>query len=427
MSQQVFLSHDSRDGKLAKVVAETVSRVSLKQIEMWYSSDSSSFGGLKPGQVWINEIKEQMLVSRAILILLTPHSLYRPWMYFESGFGFHNQNCQVIPLCVGISRLAVPNPLAIFQCYELNDYELLTQFCRKLFSQFQVSFDEEMALPILRTASSTIKSLTPEAVADMHELGEERCNAIGKVEICLAMLQKTFDDLPMMAHSIDETGVICEVNRKWLEVLGYCREEVIGKPADFLMTTASAELAMLVIIPNFWERGFVQDVPYQYKKKDGSIIDVLLNCVATTDKNGKRRSISFVQEVSTHRNLQNRRRAAKAKYCQMLQDESAGFYETDIFGNFTAVNNCMSRLLGFANKEELVGKNFREVIDSEAAKGIFRAHHSVFIDRVPKRGNVWKIHTKDNRTISVQTTVSLVTTPSGKAIGFRGVVRNSQD
>jgi len=426
MPQQIFLSHDSRDRKLAEVVSETVSRVSLKQIEMWYSSDDSSFGGLKPGQVWINEIKERLLASRAILILLTQHSLYRPWMYFEGGFGFYNQNCQVIPLCVGISRLAVPNPLAIFQCYELNNCELLTQFCRKLFSQFQMCFDEEMALPILRTASNTIKSLTPEATVDAHELSEERCNAIGKVEICMAMLQKTFDDLPMMAHSIDETGVICEVNRKWLKVLGYRREEVIGKPADFLMTTASAELAMLVIIPYFWERGFVQDVPYKYKKKDGSVIDVLLNCVATADKNGSRRSISFVQEVSAHRNLQNRRREAKAKYSQMLQDESAGFYETDIFGNFTAVNNCMCQLLGFAIKEELVGKNFRNVIDSESAKSIFRAHHSVFIDRVPKKCDVWKIHTKDDRTITVQTTVSLVTAPSGKAIGFRGVVRNSQ-
>ena len=34
-----------------------------------------------------------------------------------------------------------------------------------------------------------------------------------------------------MMHSIDE-GVICNVNKMWLETTGYRAEEVIGKRAD---------------------------------------------------------------------------------------------------------------------------------------------------------------------------------------------------
>ena len=421
MSQQVFLSHDSRDRELAKITAETVSRVSLKQIEIWYSSDSSSYGGLKPGQVWINEIRSRLLASRAILILLTPNSVQRPWVYFESGFGYFNQECQVVPICVGISLTAVPDPLAMFQCYELNSVELFSQFCMKFFSYLQINFDEEMASPVLRSATSVMRSFVPEPLTDVDNRTVRYCDTISQLEILSTMLRTMYDQLPMMVHSIDETGVICEVNQKWLDTLGYQREEVIGKPANFLMTTASAELAMLVVIPEFWERGFCKDVPYVYKKKDGSTINVILNCVATTDENGKRVSLSFVQDASSDQFLKQQMEKSKSDYDQWLQEQMAGFYETDLFGNFTAVNDSLSQLLGFERKEELLGRNFRDVIDSESAKYIFNLHHLVFTSRASRKGSFRELHVKNGRTITVESVVSLLTDASGTAHGFRGV------
>jgi PAS domain S-box-containing protein len=320
------------------VLAETISRISLRQIEVWYSSDPLPAGGLRPGQVWADEIKSQLLASRAILVVLTRTSLDRPWLYFESGY-VSSQDCQVVPLCLGIGTRDVPLPLAMFQCYELNDYESLAHFCKKFFSQLQISFDEEMAAPILRCAAKSLKSL----------------------------------------------------NRQWLEIFGYQREEVIGKPADFLMTSESAELAMLVVIPAFWEQGFCQDIPYQYKKRDGTLVNVLLNCYAMTDDNGKKISLSFVQVVSNQERLWHLQQESEARYSQRLQGESAGFYETDLFGNFTTVNDYLSQLLGLASAEEVVGRNFRDVLDYEGAKNIFKAHHAVFTNRTSKSSNIWTI------------------------------------
>jgi PAS domain S-box-containing protein len=425
MAHRAFLSHGSRDEMLAKMIAEIISRISLQQIEVWYSSDPSPTGGLRPGQVWADVIKSQLLASRAILIVLTRNSLNLPWLYFESGY-VSSQDCLVVPLCVGLCPRDVPLPLAMFQCYELNDLESLTHFCKKFLNQLQISFDEEMAAPILRCAAKTLKLLTPQATADVAKRDACTCEAKERVESCLAMLRNMFDDLPMPVHSIDETGVICNVNRQWLEVFGYPREEVIGKPADFLMTSKSAELAMLIIIPTFWEQGFCKNIPYQYKRRDGSLINVLLNCFATTDHNGKKMSLSFVQVVTNQEGLWQLRNESEATYGLRLQGEAAGFYETDLFGNFTTVNEYMRELLGFGSKEEVIGRNFRDLIDCEGAKNVFNAYHSVYTKRTLRKSYTWTIRRKGSHTITVECTISLITFPNGEARGFRGSVRKHQ-
>jgi PAS domain S-box-containing protein len=427
MTRQVFLSHDQRDGQLAKVIAETLTRISLGQIQIWFSSDPSPVGGLKPGQRWVEELESRLSSSCAILVLVTPNSSSRPWLYFESGHGYSRHKCRVVPLCVGLQLSDVPSPLAIFHCVELNDFETLTHFCEKFLAQLRVRFDEEMASPILRLATDKLTSLSSKEGVHSDKSDEGLRNAGGKLEICLEMLRTTWKDMPIPIHSINETGVICGVNKRWLEVFGYQREEVIGKPADFLMTSESAELAMLIVIPEFWERGFCPDVSYQYKKKDGSLVDVILNCVAMTDEDGRRNSLSFVRVVSEQYNLQDLRKESQSRYDVRLCRKSAGFYEMDLFGNFTKVNSYLSRLLGFLKIDEVVGKNFREVVDASAAKSIFNAFHSMFINRVPKGSYLWQIQRKGRSTITVKSTVSLITLPSGKAVGFRGTVQIVDD
>jgi PAS domain S-box-containing protein len=48
-------------------------------------------------------------------------------------------------------------------------------------------------------------------------------------------IQPTYEELPLPYHSMNEDGYILRVNRLWLSILGYGREEVIGRHfSDFL-------------------------------------------------------------------------------------------------------------------------------------------------------------------------------------------------
>lgn len=156
----MFLSHDHQDDELARVVARVISRITLMQLEVWFSSDESAVGGIRPGRLWIEEIRSQLKQSKAIIILITPMSVNRPWILFEGGFGAAIPDCDVIPLCVGMSTNDVPFPLAMYQCYQLADYESLKNFISKLLQRYQINFDEEMAKPVLEKAISDFTRLT---------------------------------------------------------------------------------------------------------------------------------------------------------------------------------------------------------------------------------------------------------------------------
>lgn len=165
MSSKLFLSHDHRDEEVAAVIAGTLKRITLGQLDVWFSSDASPSGGIQPGRVWLDEIRTRLEQSKAIIALLTPTSISKPWLIFECGFGAAMPHCEVIPLCVGISALhSVPFPLAMYQVFQLADYDSLKQFVKKLLQRYEISFDEEMAEPVLKRAIAEFTASMKSAV-----------------------------------------------------------------------------------------------------------------------------------------------------------------------------------------------------------------------------------------------------------------------
>ena len=146
----VLISHFHKDSKLAKELNILLKRVSLHQIQPWHSSDEQGSGGIGAGDNWINKIRQKLSESKAIIALITPQSLKKPWIYFESGFGAANSELEVIPLCVGIDSInSVPFPLAMYQAFQLDDRNSIETFLSKLFSKLDLTFDKEMAKVVI--------------------------------------------------------------------------------------------------------------------------------------------------------------------------------------------------------------------------------------------------------------------------------------
>ena len=109
-------------------------------------------------------------------------------------------------------------------------------------------------------------------------------------ESALALANESFDlifeDATVMMHSIDGEGNLLRVNRRWVETLGYDSDEVVGhKSIDFL-TDESRLQAIEDTLPLFWRFGEARSVGYQFVKKDGGLVNVLLDAEATRAPNG---------------------------------------------------------------------------------------------------------------------------------------------
>jgi TIR domain len=148
-----FISHFSGDREIANIIANALSRITLNQINPWFSSDHGGSGGIPPGSVWLDSIREKLSSSKAVVVLLTPSSVDKPWIYFESGIGEARENCEIIPVCFGFEGFSdIPFPLAMYQCFLLSDYNSLKRFAHKLLSRYDIMFDEEMTKPFLENA-----------------------------------------------------------------------------------------------------------------------------------------------------------------------------------------------------------------------------------------------------------------------------------
>ncbi len=163
-------------------------------------------------------------------------------------------------------------------------------------------------------------------VSEIQSVGRdatERKRFEESLRLSEAKFRHIYDYSPVMMHSIDRQGRICDVNRKWLSEMGYSRDEVIGQPASFLMTEESARRAMGEVIPRFWRDGFVRDVPYEYRRKDGEVREVLLNCVATTDPEGNEVSLTVVVDVTEHNHIDRELAEHRERLEQLVEERTA--------------------------------------------------------------------------------------------------------
>ncbi len=161
MASRLFISHDHNDKNLAKTLARTISRITLGQLDVWFSSDNISSGGMQPG-VWLDQIRSRLAECKAIIPLLTPSSIQRPWLLFETGYGASKENCEIIPIAVGIDSLKdISFPLAMYQIFNVVGYSSFRDLMDKILTRYGIKFDEEMANPILKNAISNIVKISP--------------------------------------------------------------------------------------------------------------------------------------------------------------------------------------------------------------------------------------------------------------------------
>ncbi|MBI3520027.1 MAG: toll/interleukin-1 receptor domain-containing protein [Bacteroidetes bacterium] len=160
MSHKFFISHYSKDKSIAELFSNALRRITLEQISPWFSSDTTGGQGLQPGDIWFNQILTKITQSKAVVSLLTPNSIDRPWIYFESGIGQALPDCEIIPVCIGVKRDSILPPLGLYQCYQLNDYRSVVEFFSKLLTLFGIKFDEEMSRVVIEKLVADISQIS---------------------------------------------------------------------------------------------------------------------------------------------------------------------------------------------------------------------------------------------------------------------------
>jgi PAS domain S-box-containing protein len=225
-----------------------------------------------------------------------------------------------------------------------------------------------------------------------HEIRQRR-SAESALRESESRYRSLYHHTPAMLHSIDPKGRLVSVSDYWVEVMGYSRDEVIGRPLTDFFTAESRQYAEKTVFPQFFKNGFCQDIPYQFVKKNGEKIDVLLSAIADRDAAGQiKRSLAVSIDVTQRNRAEEALKQAKEELSLYSKDlerlvrkqteeitniltyTPAVVYIKDKAGRYTLVNTRYEELFNVRNTD-IRGKTDYDILPKQIADQ-FRASDS---------------------------------------------------
>ncbi len=234
-----------------------------------------------------------------------------------------------------------------------------------------------------------------------------------KVEQTLRQSEERYRSLyhntPAMLHSIDHEGKLVSISDYWSEALGYESSEVIGRSFTEFLTEDSRRLAEDRVISEFLRSGFIKDIPYQFIKKNGEAIDILLSAIAERDgKMNIVRSLAILIDVTERKRAEEELKRAQEKLSRYSRDLESQVKEktreiTSILKYMPAVVYIKDR----SYKYIMVNSQFEELFDVRNEEINGKTDHEIFPEEIAAqfRTNEARVF-KERRSIQVEESVS---------------------
>ena len=171
-----------------------------------------------------------------------------------------------------------------------------------------------------------------------------------------------YDHAPVMMHSIDREGRLLRVSRFWAESLGYAPEEMVGRKSVDFLTDKSRRKAVEEVLPSFIKTGRCHNVRYDFIRKSGEILPVLLSATAIFDEDGQMsRSLAVMFDNSE---AEAARRALEDKAREV---EEASMAKSRFLASMShEIRTPMNAVLGFASLLKQSDLPLRQIRQVEA-------------------------------------------------------------
>lgn len=139
----LFISHASSDGQFATVLKAEIEKVSADGVNVFCTS---SPGAIQASQDWLSNIEKKLDTAQAVIVIITPVSIERPWLWFEVGASWlraRKAQTAIYPLCAPEVNLSdLPSPLDRLQALSMGkaiDLKLLFEALIKQFGFGKIS------------------------------------------------------------------------------------------------------------------------------------------------------------------------------------------------------------------------------------------------------------------------------------------------
>ncbi len=233
-----------------------------------------------------------------------------------------------------------------------------------------------------------------------------------------------FSNAAMGIDLVDREGRFIQVNQSLVEMLGYSREELVGR--SFLEFTHPEDVELSRASHEDLVQGKFQSYQLQkrYVEKDGTLLWVEVTISALYTECGEHEiTVGVIADITERKRAELALRQSEEKYYSIIEYMGDAYFEVDLAGNMVFCNDSTCRLSGYT-REELVGMNYRAYTDESTAKVLFNTFNRVFRTGEPAMLSAWDAVAKDGTWGKLETHISLIRDAEGKKCGFRGYSRD---
>ena len=192
----------------------------------------------------------------------------------------------------------------------------------------------------------------------------------------------------------DKNGDIKYCSRSAERLIGYKPEDLIGRNVIKLIHPDDVERA----VSDFGKAILLKDtaIPNAFRilHKDGSeryfegLGKNLLDNPAVAG------FIMNVHDITERKQAEEKIRQSEERYRTILDEMEDAYFEVDIAGNYTFVNDACCRHLGYS-REELIGTTFRDQMAKEEIAGVYKAFSNIYTTGKPEKVILYKVLRKD--------------------------------
>jgi PAS domain S-box-containing protein len=218
-------------------------------------------------------------------------------------------------------------------------------------------------------------------------------------------------------------GTIIDVNDSAAQLYGYDKSEIIGRnlleffPGESGDKAAEAFAAGLKgdynapteysVFTKSGPRTFLFPGGYHVLLEGGKQVGFLISAVDIT---GRNEALEILKQ-------------SEEKYRTILEETQDGYFEVDLAGNFTFVNDALCRQFSYS-KEELIGMNNRNVTAFSDIENVYKAFNQVYRTGEPIRDFTLTTVRKDGTNGLGEISVFPIRNDKGDIVGFRGIGRD---
>lgn len=282
---------------------------------------------------------------------------------------------------------------------------------------------------LLKTPSELLEeiSLLQEKIEDLKRENAQSRQTVEKLRESEIKYRSVLENIEEGYYEVDLAGNFTFFNDSLCRIWEYSKEELMGMNYRQYVDEESANKFFQSFHPVFKTGKPVREFYWQITRRDGAIKHLEASVSLRRDSQGMPTGFhGIMRDVTERKQMEETLRHNQERYREMIETIQDGYFEVDLTGTYTFVNDVICQHMRYS-REELLGMGNRQFQDRINAKKAYQAFVNVYNTGVPVKAFELEVIRKDGTKQVSEVSISLIRDSRGQPVGFRGISRDICD